>query len=56
MLIDNASAYALSSVFNVIIAILVDHVHFHHDGYELVALRLTERFDVVTANATADRC
>lgn len=55
MLIDNASVYASSSVFNVIIVILVDHVHFHHDGYELVALWLTKRFDVTT-NATADRC
>lgn len=47
---------ALLSVLNVIIVILVDHVHFPRDGYELVALRLTEQFDVATANVTAYRC
>jgi len=50
MLIDNAFTYALWSASNVIIVILVDHVHFHHDGYELVTLWLTKRFDVATAD------
>lgn len=53
-MIDDAFAYALLPVFNVITVILGDHVHFHHDGQELVALRLTKRFDVATADATTD--
>lgn len=41
-------------VFDIITVILGDRVHLHPDGHESVALRLTEQFDVVTADVTTD--